>query len=103
MIDYFWIGHKKDLNRKSHVWGVVNIPDLYPDTKTVVFWGSDSGRIYFRPSWQESHDMQYAITNKESLGYKAITLQKFSVTWPELLKDIEMQIVMKKLKHVSNK
>jgi hypothetical protein len=98
-MNYGWIGHKKDLNYKSHLWGFINMPDIYAECNTIVFCGAAGSRIYLRPGWHDN-DMKYAINDKNRLGYKEITYQKFFMTWPELVKDMEMQIVVKKLTHV---
>lgn len=90
-----WVGHKKDLSNKSHLWGVLRC-DSDKSTTRYIVWGAAKCRAYQR----ELSHFNDAFTKKSQKmreGYRPITQDDIERHWPDFMDDLEMQFMLDKL------
>lgn len=103
-IEFEWIGYKSTVPQHRHVWGVIKYHYLasgnYPNYDYYIFYGEcnhASVKLERMPSLFGTGDRIDKIERKEKNGYRRITEKEILLRWPDVMKDIEMQFVIKKL------
>jgi hypothetical protein len=90
-----WVGCKKDLNGKAHLWGVLRcVDEIY--SKRFIVWGAASSRAYQR-ELTHFNDAFGKKSQKINEGYRPITQTDIERKWPDFMDDLEMQFMLDKL------
>jgi len=90
--------YKRDAAGKIHLWGILSekANNVIEDH---IFWGRSDARAYISPICWSSRDLYSKKIRKVAEGYKEITQSLVERKWPEFMGDIEMQIMIKRLKN----
>lgn len=102
-IEFEWIGYKSTIPQHRHVWGIIKHhtgTGLYPNFDYYIFHGEcnhASVKLENMPALFGVGERIDKIDKKEKKGYRRITEKEILIRWPDVMKDIEMQFVIKKL------
>lgn len=91
---------RKDMRGKIHLWGIIDhYNDVWNYAETSVFWGASSSRIYLNRTTPFSAILKSRAMRKLSEGYKALDAASLAKSYPDAFNDINMQLMIKKLKN----
>lgn len=96
---FAWVGHKKDNDGKSHLWGILSRHEG-PVTYRYVFWcsiGKKKTNVFLEQKQQDIGTLSGKRLQKLSEGYVDIKQDVIERRWPQVMDDIEMQFMMEKL------
>jgi len=103
MITFEWMGYKTSLSaKKRHIWGILkeDIGQFYCHMYTF-HCECNSAKVHIERFDNDSNvDLAARRFKKLNNGYREITKKEVELRWPEVIKDIEMQFVVKKLQNV---
>jgi hypothetical protein len=100
-----WVGLRRDLRYKEHLWAIVEILDgtLYNGSPTYFFaWGPGAGSVNLTRVVEYSKIFERKRRKTED-GYREITQNSVESRYPEFMKDISQLMLIEKLKDGGNK